>query len=59
MASRREALSAAWLTAAEFGVGVLPLSVTGEMIGARRAMRVVLAGCGFPYLMLWVALTNR
>jgi nitroreductase len=47
-----EALSAAWLTATELGVCVLPLSATIEMIGTRQAMRVLLASVGFPYLVL-------
>jgi hypothetical protein len=54
-----EAFSAAWLTAVEIDVSVLPLSATIEMIGARRAMRVVLASFGFPYLVLRVALMRR
>jgi hypothetical protein len=47
-----EALSAAWLTAIEIGVTVLPLSATIEMIGTRQAMRVLLSSVGHPYLVL-------
>ncbi|GAA0927185.1 nitroreductase [Virgisporangium aurantiacum] len=47
-----EALSAAWLTATETGVGVLPLSATIEMTSTRQAMRVLLSGVGYPHLVL-------
>ena len=47
-----EALSAGWLTASEIGLSVLPLSATLDMIGTRKAMRLLLASVGFPYLVL-------
>jgi nitroreductase len=47
-----EALSAAWLTATEIGVSVLPLSATIEMVSTRQAMRVLLSSVGYPYLVL-------
>jgi nitroreductase len=47
-----EALSAAWLTATEIGLSVLPLSATIEMVATRQAMRVLLASVGYPYLVL-------
>jgi nitroreductase len=47
-----EALSAAWLTATERGVSVLPLSATVEVAGTRQAMRRLVAALGHPYLVL-------
>jgi nitroreductase len=47
-----EALSAGWLTAAQWGVCVLPHHSPIETVGTRQAMRVVLAGTGYPYLLL-------
>jgi nitroreductase len=47
-----EALSAAWLTATERGISVLPLSATVEVIATRLALRRLLAGLGEPYLVL-------
>jgi hypothetical protein len=47
-----EALSAAWLTATEIGVSLLPLSATIEMTSTRQAMRVLLSSVGHPYLVL-------
>lgn len=47
-----EALSAAWLTATEIGVAVLPLTATIEMTSTRQAMRVLLPGAGYPCLVL-------
>jgi nitroreductase len=45
-----EALSAVWLTAVEFGVGVLPISEAVEMPASRQALRRALAFFGWPYL---------
>ncbi len=50
-----EALSAGWLTATEIGLSLLPLSATVKMIGARKAMRVLLASMRFPYLVVRLA----
>lgn len=47
-----EALSAAWLTATERGIAVLPLSVTVEVAGTREIIRRPVADLGQPYLML-------
>jgi hypothetical protein len=47
-----EALSAAWLTATEIGVSLLPLSATIEMTSTRQAMRVLLSSVGYPSLVL-------
>jgi nitroreductase len=47
-----EALSAAWLTATELGVSVLPLSATIEVAVAREHMRRLLASLGHPQLVL-------
>jgi nitroreductase len=45
-----EALSAVWLTAAEFGVGVTPISEAVEMPASRQALRRTLSFFGWPYL---------
>jgi nitroreductase len=47
-----EALSAAWLTATELGVSVLPLSATIEVPVTREDMRRLLSHLGYPYLVL-------
>jgi hypothetical protein len=47
-----EALSAAWLTALEHGVGVLPLSIAIEPSTTRDAFRLLLPEDGHPYLVL-------
>jgi nitroreductase len=47
-----EALSAAWLTATELGVSVLPLSATVEVAGTRQTLRRLVAGLSHPYLVL-------
>lgn len=47
-----EALSAAWLTATELGVSVLPLSATIEVAVAREHLRRLLASLGHPQLVL-------
>lgn len=47
-----EALSAAWLVATEFGVGMLPLSGVVENVSARQALRRMIAALGYPYLVL-------
>ncbi|HEX6967985.1 MAG TPA: nitroreductase [Micromonosporaceae bacterium] len=47
-----EALSAAWLTATVLGVSVLPLSGAVEVASTRQALRRIIAGLGYPYLVL-------
>jgi nitroreductase len=47
-----EALSAAWLTATERGVSVMPLSAPVEVIGTRETMRRLLSYLDHPYLVL-------
>jgi nitroreductase len=47
-----EALSAAWLTATERGIAVLPLSATVEVPATRLTLRRLLSGLGEPYLVL-------
>jgi hypothetical protein len=47
-----EALSAAWLTATELDVSVLPLSVAVEVAATRVVLRRLLSGLGQPYLVL-------
>jgi nitroreductase len=45
-----EALSAVWLTAAQLGVGVLPISEAVEMPASRQTLRRSLSSMGWPYL---------
>ncbi|GIF18832.1 nitroreductase [Actinoplanes tereljensis] len=47
-----EALSAAWLTATELDVSVLPLSVTIEVPDTRETVRQLLGDAGHPFLVL-------
>jgi nitroreductase len=47
-----EALSAAWLTAVDLGVSVVPLSAVVEVEATRQSLRRVLAALGWPYLVL-------
>ena len=47
-----EALSAAWLTATELGISVVPLSATVEVAATRATLRRLLSGAGEPYLVL-------
>jgi nitroreductase len=47
-----EALSAAWLTATERGITVLPLSAIVEVATTREIMRRLVADLGQPYLVL-------
>jgi nitroreductase len=53
-----EALSAAWLTATQRGVSIVPLSGVIETIGTREALRQMLAGLGYPYLVLRLGITD-
>ncbi len=45
-----QALSAAWLTATELGVSVVPMSAAVEVDATRHELRRLLAGVGYPYL---------
>jgi nitroreductase len=47
-----EALSAAWLTATEHGVALLPFSAPVEAPATRLVLRKLLAGIGHPYLVI-------
>ncbi|MGX6607089.1 Acg family FMN-binding oxidoreductase [Micromonosporaceae bacterium Da 78-11] len=53
-----EALSAAWLTATELKVSVLPSSVTIEVPATRETVRNLLDGGGWPYLVLRFGVAN-
>ena len=53
-----EALSAAWLTATRLGVSVVPLSGVVEVIGTRQALRAMLLGIGYPYLVLRLGIAD-
>lgn len=45
-----EALSALWLTAVGFGLGILPISEAVEMPASRQILRRTLSFLGWPYL---------
>ena len=47
-----EALSRVWLTAVDEGVSVVPLSGAVEVTATRESLRGVLAGLGYPYLVM-------
>jgi nitroreductase len=47
-----EALSAAWLTATELGIALLPMSAATEVPATRQVLRRLLSGLGQPYLVL-------
>jgi nitroreductase len=47
-----EALSAAWLTATEHHVSVLPLSAPTEVDRTRQAVQLMIGSVGYPYLLL-------
>jgi hypothetical protein len=47
-----EALSAAWLTATTLGVSVVPLSDVVEVTHTRQTLRRLIAGLGYPHLVL-------
>ncbi|SCL31256.1 Acg family FMN-binding oxidoreductase [Micromonospora inyonensis] len=53
-----EALSAAWLAATRLGVSVVPLSGVVEVAGTRQTLRHLLAGLGFPYLVLRLGMAD-
>lgn len=53
-----EALSAAWLTAGEHGVSVLPFTAPMEVPATRTILRRLLAGLGHPYLVLRLGLAD-
>jgi nitroreductase len=47
-----EALDAAWLEAIQQGLALLPYSAPTEVLAARETMRGLLAGVGYPYIVL-------
>jgi len=56
--SAGEALSAAWLTATELGISVVPLSGAIEVPSSRQILRGVLADIGYPYLVLRLGIAS-
>jgi nitroreductase len=54
-----EGLSAGWLTATQRGVSVLPHSAPIEVAAVRQAMRAMIAGIGFPFLVLRLGTTGH
>ncbi|KOX10379.1 Acg family FMN-binding oxidoreductase [Micromonospora profundi] len=53
-----EALSAAWLTATRLGVSVVPLSAVVEVPATRQTLRQMLAGIGYPYIVLRLGIAD-
>ncbi|HLL64201.1 MAG TPA: nitroreductase [Micromonosporaceae bacterium] len=53
-----EALSAAWLTATEHGLTLLPFSAPVELAGTRHALRRMLSNVGYPYLAVRIGATD-
>jgi nitroreductase len=53
-----EALSAAWLTATEYGVALLPFSAPVETAATRVVLRRLLSGLGHPYLVLRLGIAD-
>ncbi|GAA4711729.1 Acg family FMN-binding oxidoreductase [Phytohabitans rumicis] len=53
-----EALSASWLAATEQGLTVLPFSSVIELPATREALRRVISGIGYPYLVLRLGLAD-
>jgi nitroreductase len=53
-----QALSAAWLTATELGVTLLPLSAAVEVPATRPVLRRLLSGPGQPYLVLRLGIAD-
>jgi hypothetical protein len=53
------ALSAAWLTATDHAVSVMPISAPIEVPATRQALRTQLAGLGYPYLVLRLGMTGE
>lgn len=53
-----EALSAAWLTAADNGVSVVPFTAPMEISATRTILHQLLAGVGHPYLVLRMGTAN-
>jgi hypothetical protein len=53
-----QALSAAWLTANELDVSVMPISSVVEVPTTRRALRELLCTTSWPYLVLRLGLTD-
>lgn len=53
-----QALSAAWLTATEHGVALLPFSAPMEVPATRAVLRQLLAGIGHPYLVLRLGVSD-
>jgi hypothetical protein len=54
-----QALSAAWLTATEFGVSLLPVSAPVEVPSTRQALRGPLSGIGYPYLVIRLGMADE
>jgi nitroreductase len=54
-----EALSAAWLTACERDMSLLPFTAPMELAATRTILRRLLAGLGHPYLVVRLGMADR
>ena len=53
-----EALSAAWLTATDLAVAMVPMGLPVEIAPTREALRELISGAGCPYLVLRLGMAN-
>ena len=53
-----EALSAAWLTATEWGVSVVPMAAPIPITSTREALRQLISGIGCPYVVLRLGIAH-
>jgi nitroreductase len=53
-----EALTAAWLTATDLGVSLVPLSGAIEVTSTRESLRAMLSGLGHPYIAIRLGLAD-
>jgi len=53
-----QALSAAWLTATELGISLLPMSAAVEVPAGRLVLRRLLSGTGQPYLVIRLGIAD-
>ena len=53
-----EALSAIWLTATEHEIALLPMSAAIESPATRQELHRILAGLGYPYLVLRLGIAD-
>ncbi|HKE63678.1 MAG TPA: nitroreductase [Micromonosporaceae bacterium] len=54
-----EALSAAWLAATEHNIALLPMSAAVEEVAARRTLRLILRGVGYPLIAVRLGIADQ